>query len=67
MYFLANIDLLLQVEFFYTMLCPWVTVVNPLVTIWINVPYRDVVKKIIFIILKIDTVTLIHPAPAMAQ
>jgi hypothetical protein len=46
------------------MIFPWITVINPIVSIWINRPYRDAVKNAVF---KVISTNAIHPTPAAPQ
>jgi hypothetical protein len=54
----------LHVQFVYNMMAPWITVINPMVTIWINRPYRDTVKKAAC---RVILANAIHPSTAVAQ
>jgi hypothetical protein len=65
-YFIENAGLVsLQVQFFYCMSAPWISVINPIVSIWINRPYRDAVavKKLVHSLFKKNPMT-IHPLQA---
>jgi hypothetical protein len=49
-------------------MCAWITVANPIVSIWINRPYRDAVKKLIKNFIdkfKQTSANTIHPNPAI--
>jgi hypothetical protein len=55
---------ILFVGFFATLLFSWLPVVNPIVSIWINRPYRDAVRKFIGRILRktsTATTATVHP------
>jgi hypothetical protein len=39
----------------------WIPIVNPMVSIWINRPYRDAVKKFVASIYKNDSITPVQP------
>jgi hypothetical protein len=68
--YLFSTELSLHVQFFYNMMCAWIAVANPIVSIWINRPYRDAVIKFIkshIRKLKNISTNTIHPNPAIAQ
>jgi hypothetical protein len=46
-YVMETFELSLRVQFFYNMMGPWITVANPIVTIWINHPYREAAKQLL--------------------
>src|SRR4051812_94676 len=53
--------IILFVGFFTAILFAWLPVVNPIVSIWINRPYRDAVSKFIATIFKKNnSVTTVH-------
>jgi hypothetical protein len=68
LYYIATPGSSLHLEFFCSMLYPWITVINPLVSIWINRPYRDAVKKLIYKIFKSNLAnTIINPNVILPQ
>jgi hypothetical protein len=49
------------------MFFPWVFVINPIVSIWINRPYREAAKKLINRLWKknLATITMVQPTSAI--
>jgi hypothetical protein len=56
---LANIIMYLQSFGFLN--ANWIPMINPVVSIWINRPYRDAVKKFFAKIFNKNSLTTVHP------
>jgi hypothetical protein len=56
---LAKIIMYLQIFSFLAR--NWLPIVNPMVSIWINRPYRDAVKKFVASLFKKHSITPVQP------